>query len=459
MIRFGISLLTLSLALGCTTPEDRDRRNSERSQEDESDERATNADNTEEEVGAQTAAKIREIQGQLQKNRPAENAIPAPEDVSAPPEGAERSESGLAWRVLEAGSGDDRPSVHDEVSVHYTGWRAEDGEMFDSSVARGRPASFPLSRVIPGWTEGLQLMVVGEKRRFWIPANLAYEGRSGPQGVLVFDVELLEIIDRPEPPPTPEDVSAPPANARRTDSGLAYRVLERGTGRAHPDAWDEVTVNYSGWRAEDGEMFDSSVTRGEPASFPLNRVIPGWTEGLQLMVVGEKTRFWIPANLAYEGRRGPQGVLVFDVELISIQDRPAPPQAPEDVAAAPPSAERTESGLASRVLEAGTGTAHPSATSRVRVHYSGWRAEDGEMFDSSRTRGEPVEFALNRVIPGWTEGLQLMVAGEQRRFWIPGNLAYDGRRGPQGVLVFDVELLEIIDPPSAPAAPSAPAQP
>jgi peptidylprolyl isomerase len=448
------------LSLACTTPEDRERRNSERSEQAEGDESAPNAGEAqEEEIGAQAAAKIRALQERMQKNRPAENAIPAPDDVSAPPEGAERSESGLAWRVLEAGTGEDRPSVHDEVRVHYTGWRAEDGEMFDSSVSRGRAASFPLGRVIPGWTEGLQLMVVGEKRRFWIPANLAYEGRPGPQGVLVFDVELLEIIDRPEPPPTPEDISAPPANARRTDSGLAYRVIERGNGRAHPDPWDEVTVNYSGWRAEDGEMFDSSVTRGEPASFTLNRVIPGWTEGLQLMVVGEKARFWIPANLAYEGRRGPQGMLVFDVELISIQDRPAPPQAPSDVSAVPANAERAESGLASRVLEAGTGTTHPTATSRVRVHYSGWRAEDGEMFDSSRQRGEPVDFPLNGVIPGWTEGLQLMVAGEQRRFWIPGNLAYDGRRGPQGMLVFDVELIEILETPSAPTPPSAPGQP
>lgn len=65
--------------------------------------------------------------------------------------------------------------------------------MFDSSVARGEPVSFPLTDVIPGWTEGVQMMVEGEKRRFWIPARLAYEGRNGPQGVLVFDIELLRI--------------------------------------------------------------------------------------------------------------------------------------------------------------------------------------------------------------------------------------------------------------------------
>ena len=78
------------------------------------------------------------------------------------------------------------------MTVHYTGW-STDGKMFDSSVARGAPSSFPVNGVIAGWTEGLQLMVVGEKRRLWIPAELAYKGKRGPQGMLVFDVELLAV--------------------------------------------------------------------------------------------------------------------------------------------------------------------------------------------------------------------------------------------------------------------------
>ena len=84
--------------------------------------------------------------------------------------------------------------------MHYTGWTT-DGKMFDSSVKRGQPARFPLDGVIKGWTEGLQLMVVGEKRRFWIPGNLAYGENTGggrPSGMLVFDVELLGITSRAE---------------------------------------------------------------------------------------------------------------------------------------------------------------------------------------------------------------------------------------------------------------------
>jgi FKBP-type peptidyl-prolyl cis-trans isomerase len=118
--------------------------------------------------------------------------------------------------------------------------------------------------------------------------------------------------------PAPPDVKAPPADAKKTPSGLAYKVIKPGSGTRHPTSTSSVTVHYTGWTT-DGKMFDSSVSRGQPATFPLNRVIAGWTEGLQLMTEGEKTRFWIPENLAYKGQRAPYGVLVFDVDLIKIE--------------------------------------------------------------------------------------------------------------------------------------------
>ena len=244
--------------------------------------------------------------------------LAAPPDVAAPPADATTTASGLASRALRPGTGQDHPAAVDSVTVHYTGWTT-DGKMFDSSVKRGTPTTFPLDRVIAGWTEGLQLMVVGEKRRFWIPEKLAYQGRAGrPAGMLVFDVELLSFKAAPKPPETPEDVAGIPMDATRTKSGLASRVLTPGTGDQHPKASSSVTVHYSGWTT-DGKMFDSSVKRGKPATFPLRQVIKGWTEGLQLMVVGEKRRFWIPEKLAYQGRAGsPAGMLVFDVELLGI---------------------------------------------------------------------------------------------------------------------------------------------
>lgn len=243
----------------------------------------------------------------------------APLNVAEAPLNAFRSESGLATCVISPSSSDERPlSAEDRVTVHYSCWTT-DGERFDSSVERGSPATFPLNGVIEGWTEGLQLMRVGERRRLWIPETLAYQGRSGrPAGVLVFDIELQEVVHAPEPPTVPVDVAAPPAAATSTSTGLFSRVLQAGQGSTHPTPTSQVTVHYTGWTT-DGEMFDSSVTRGNPATFPLNRVIAGWTEGVQLMVEGEHRRFWIPAALAYQGRPGPQGMLVFDVELISIQ--------------------------------------------------------------------------------------------------------------------------------------------
>ena len=122
---------------------------------------------------------------------------------------------------------------------------------------------------------------------------------------------------------------------------------------------------------------------------------------------------------------------------------PAGIPAPPDVAAPPADAVKTASGIVSKVIKAGTGTIHPTESSKVKVHYSGWLT-NGEMFDSSVARGEPIEFSLTGVIAGWTEGVQLMVIGEKRRFWIPQSLAYQGAPGaPPGTLVFDIELLDI----------------
>jgi len=242
--------------------------------------------------------------------------IPAPADVAAPPADATKTASGLVSKTITAGTGKTHPVATNLVTVHYTGWTT-DGKMFDSSVSRGKPSTFPLDKVIAGWTEGVQLMVAGETRRFWIPEALAYKGQQGrPRGTLVFDVELMSFTESPTQ--APADVKNPPSDARRTASGLSYKVLTAGVGGRHPKSSSAVTVHYSGWTT-DGKLFDSSLVRGMPVTFPLDGVIPGWTEGVQLMVEGEKTRFWIPEALAYKGQPGqPKGMLVFDIELIKI---------------------------------------------------------------------------------------------------------------------------------------------
>ena len=158
-------------------------------------------------------------------------------------------------------------------------------------------------------------MVTGEKRRLWIPEELAYKGRQGsPAGMLVFDIELIDFQSLA----APADVAAAPEDAEKGRGGLRSKVLRPGTGKTHPDPMSLVTVNYIGWKT-DGTMFDTSFNQRGPAKFQLNQVIKGWTEGVQQMVVGERRRFWIPESMAYEGKQEPRGMLVFDVELLSIE--------------------------------------------------------------------------------------------------------------------------------------------
>ena len=140
--------------------------------------------------------------------------------------------------------------------------------------------------------------------------------------------------------------------------------------------------------------------------------------------------------MASSAPAAPSSCAVTDASTIDLA-------APPDVAAVPPDARRTASGLASKVLREGCGTQHPGSFSEVRVHYAGWMA-DGANFDSSMSRQAPATFPLNGVIAGWREGVKLMVPGEKRRFWIPEELAYKGMSGPQGMLVFDIELLDIV---------------
>jgi FKBP-type peptidyl-prolyl cis-trans isomerase len=212
---------------------------------------------------------------------------------------------------LAEGTGTAKPEDDDLVKVRYTVWKA-DGSLVQH-VPAPRSATIAVPKMIPGWRMAVQQMVTGERRRAWVPPGL--NGGKLDQG-LVFDTELLEVIDYPH---APADVAAAPADATTTASGLAFKVLKPGTGTERPKARSTVSVHYSGWTT-DGQLFDSSVLRGEPAEFSLDGVIKGWTEGLQLMVPGEKRRFWIPSKLAYgSDKTKPQGMLVFDVELLEIK--------------------------------------------------------------------------------------------------------------------------------------------
>jgi peptidylprolyl isomerase len=238
-----------------------------------------------------------------------------PPDLNKPPADALNIGNGLITKQLVPGKSSDMPSDDDFVKVRYTLWSSPDRKLIDY-IASPQWVVAGVGVMNLGLKQTIEMMHPGEVRRSWIEERAGARGRVPAGGMLVADVELLEII---HPPSKPIDVAAPPANATVTKSGLAYKVLRKGTGTRHPKASDTVIVHYTGWQTT-GYMVDSSVLRGEPAEFPLTGIIPGWREGLQLMVEGEKARFWIPQDLAYKGQAGkPLGMLVFDIELLKIR--------------------------------------------------------------------------------------------------------------------------------------------
>lgn len=263
----------------------------------------------------------------------ARRAVPtivAPEDVATAPVEALSTPSGLRMMLLHPGEGLEVPSRNDFVLVRFTAWR-RDGTLQSTSGVSGQTAIQSLPRTVAGVAEALKLMVEGEKRRVWIPANLTYlPTRHGPlakvdedeppPGVdLTFDLELVRIL---KVPATPIDLMHPPSTATITPSGVALQVLAKGSGTIHPTASSRVSMHYSTWTAE-GKLFETTVTSGHPGTFVMGNLLPGWREGVESMVVGEKTRLWIPAALAYgakpASRKLPAGNLVFDVQLLGIE--------------------------------------------------------------------------------------------------------------------------------------------
>ncbi|MDB4979763.1 MAG: hypothetical protein JWM82_515 [Myxococcales bacterium] len=270
------------------------------------------------------AAPRRAVAQPIELLRSAPPAAPrAPADVAEAPPQATKSASELAWKVLVKSAETAHPGPHDKVSISFTAW-TPDGEVIDSSIPDGEPRTYSMDDVIKGLFEGVGAMAKGEKRRLWIPGALATTGqpRHRAGSACVFDVALVDFVAMPDPMPVPDDVDAAPTDAKRTSSGLAYKIVKRGKGKAHPTAASTVEVHYTGW-TPDGQVFDSSVRRGKSISFSLGGVIKGWTEGVQLMVVGDRMRFWIPSALAYGDKPSqpgtPAGPLVFEIDLLAIR--------------------------------------------------------------------------------------------------------------------------------------------
>lgn len=355
--------------------------------------------------------------------------------------------SGLKYVITHEGEGK-QAKPGDVVKVHYTG-RLTNDTVFDSSVKRGQPFEFELGagRVIKGWDEGIALLRVGDKATFTIPPELGYGakevGTLPANSTLIFDVELLDLKE-------PLKVWEAGEDTMVTKSGLKYIYVEKNKKGRQIKAGDKVEVHYSGYFT-DGRKFDSSHDRNQTFSVPVgqSKVIKGWDEGLQLLKKGEKAQLIIPYQLAY-GERGrqplipPKSTLIFDIEIIDVQDGPEPPKpfnvTGKDTVTFP-------SGLKMIRLNDTKG-AKPTNGQAVSVHYTGY-LPDGKIFDSSVERGEPISFPLGqgRVIKGWDEAISYMHVGEKARLVIPPSLGYGDRAmGPipaNSTLIFDVELVGV----------------
>jgi peptidylprolyl isomerase len=285
--------------------------------------------------------------------------------------------------------------------------------------------------VISGWTEALLEMRVGERRRLWLPDKLAYPNLRAHPTIWVFEVELLEVLRGKAPPPAPSEVAVAPADAIKTGSGLAYKLITTGEGDDKPKAWDRVKLRYTGWGKDGAVIEDSSGV------FELAKVMPGWREALQLVAAGDRVRVWLPAVLAQPKHKEDT---LYELELLSVEHMPEPPRA----LTPPKDALTSKSGLSFRWNTRGERGSKPTLHDRVVMTYNAWTS-DGELFDSSSFRGKPSSYPMRGLIPGWAEGLQLMSPGDKATFWIPEPLAYQGREGaPQGALIYEVELHDIL---------------
>lgn len=231
------------------------------------------------------------------------------------------SPSGLQYKIITQGTGL-QPKAGDRVEVHYTGKLTND-TVFDSSYPRGQALPFTLGKgmVIKGWDEGIAMLKEGGKATFIIPPNLGYgqsaKGKIPANSTLIFDVELMKVI--PKVNAVPFDTKG--KDTIKTPSGLKYIIVKEGTGRV-PFLGANVTAHYTGY-FEDGRIFDSSVERGQPFSFPVGKgkVIKAWDEAFSTLKVGTKARLLVPYTLGY-GDSGagklipPRTNLIFDVELI-----------------------------------------------------------------------------------------------------------------------------------------------
>ncbi|MEC7582676.1 MAG: FKBP-type peptidyl-prolyl cis-trans isomerase [Planctomycetota bacterium] len=345
------------------------------------------------------------------------------------------TDSGLQYGVLKLGAKMPGPAAEDMVKVHYTGWLT-DGTEFDSSHKRGQPAKFQVDQVIKGWTEGLQLMTPGARFKLVIPPELGYgaqeTGSIPPNSTLVFDVELLEVIKLPTFPDGNEENQVELAN------GGKYELLKKGDGAPVAQGTTEALAFRYAIFSPDGRLLDCSALRNGNQIGGTRETLPFQflNDRVDVVGLGDTVRVEVSQTAVPNFRSD----TVWLLDVVGVH------RLPEFRTLDSEKVITTDSGLKYEVIEVGEGES-PKAEDTVEALYTGW-LDDGTMFDSAHARGMPSSFPLNRVIAGWTEGLQLMKPGGKVLFEIPAELGYGVRGSPPKIpanakLYFLVELVSV----------------
>lgn len=386
------------------------------------------------------------------------SAAPVPTDASTPVstqepyilEGATTTSSGLQFLDVTPGDGD-VPQTGDILSLHFTA-SLPDGTEFANTKQYGDPITIVYLRdqILPGMDEGLALMKAGGTAKMVLPPELAF-GPTGNGVVPANSQVILQVeLSKVEEPPQPSTVAS--SDLTTTASGLKYADLATGQGEA-VKAGNIVSTDYTIWvQGENKAEYVASSKGRNPLTFVQgagDTVFPGWEEGVLGMQVGGKRQLIIPPDLGM-GEAGGSSIpgnatLILEIELVDFKEQPVLSRVPDEKLT------KTASGLAYYDIVSGEG-ATPANGQTVTVNYSGW-LEDGTMFDSSVTRGEPFSFTLGNgsVIQGWEEGLVGMKVGGKRQLIVPADLAY-GETGAgstipaNATLIFDIELLDVQGP-------------
>jgi peptidylprolyl isomerase len=351
--------------------------------------------------------------------------------------------SGLKYKFTKLGDGA-KAETGDVVTVNYIGKLANDS-VFTDSYKQQNPFTFKLGqgKAIKGFDEAVSMMQIGDKLKVVIPPGIAY-GKTGagmfaPNSTLKFEIELMSF----EQGLRPYDCKG--KDTVKLASGVKYITILKGDG-PNAVAGDMVTLHFAGY-LPDGKMFDNSIERKQPYTWPLGKGLPGLDEAIMQMSKGGKARVVVPYLLGFgeNGRPGqipPKTDCIFDIELLDVKPKVVPvlfdTKGKDTIT--------TSSGL-KYIIVTKTGGAKVAPGKTVIANYSGYLL-DGKMFDSSVERGQPFEFTLGsgQVIKGWDESFGLMNTGEKWRIILPPSIAYGANGQPpvipaNATLIFDVELI------------------